>query len=161
MKRVLALYYSQTDQLGLALRSFLAGLEDQHGQDGEDFEVHVERLRPRNDYPFPWSMPEFLDVFPESVLGVGTELETPGFDPDAEYDLIVLGYTVWYLAPSIPIQSFLQSKYAQRTIFYTNINSSTNIIGKSHSGFAEGRIVLYQGLVFNLSSFSFHMDDYI
>ena len=32
MKRVLALYYSQTDQLGTALRSFLAGLGEEDGE---------------------------------------------------------------------------------------------------------------------------------
>ncbi len=108
MTRVLALYYSQTGQLRRALDSFLSGLE---GQDG--FELHVEALQSLPAYPFPWGLGQFLDVFPESVLGHAPAIETPGFDPDAKYDLIVLAYTVWYLAPSLPIQGFLASPHAR------------------------------------------------
>jgi len=107
MKRVLALYYSQTGQLRRALDSLLSGL------DPNEFEVHVEALRTEVEYPFPWSFGEFLDVFPESVLGPPPALLEPEFDPDAEYDLIVLAYTVWYLSPSLPVQAFLQSPYAR------------------------------------------------
>jgi len=107
MKRVLALYFSQTGQLGVALDSMLGGL------DPEEFEVHVEAIQPTPAYPFPWSLGEFVGVFPESVLGIAPEIETPSFDPDAEWDLVILGYTVWYLAPSLPIQGFLQSDYAR------------------------------------------------
>lgn len=107
MKRVLALYYSQTGQLRAALDSFLSGL------DPREFQVEFEALRPRVPYPFPWSFFRFLDVFPESVLGVAPEIEPPAFDPDAQYDLIVLGYTVWYLAPSLPVQGFLRSPHAR------------------------------------------------
>lgn len=107
MKRVLALYYSQTGQLRRALESMLSGL------DPAGFEVHVEAIRPVVDYPFPWGFGEFLDVFPECVLGEAPRIATPTFDPDAHYDLIVLAYTVWFLAPSLPMQGFLQSPYAR------------------------------------------------
>lgn len=106
MKRVLALHYSQTGQLTAALESFLAGLDPEH------FDVHVEAIRPAPGYPFPWSFFQFLDVFPESVLGVVPALEEPSFDPSAEYDLVILAYTVWYLAPSLPVQAFLRSPHA-------------------------------------------------
>jgi hypothetical protein len=107
MKRVLALYYSQTGQLGRSLDSLLSGL------DREEFEVHVEAVRPAPPYPFPWSLGAFLDAFPESVLGHPPAIETPEFDPDGEWDLVVLAYTVWYLAPSLPIQGFLASPFAR------------------------------------------------
>jgi hypothetical protein len=107
MLRVLALYYSQTGQLRRALESLLAGL------DPDEFEVHVEAIRPVEDYPFPWPFGEFLDVFPDCVLGRVPEIHKPGFDPDADYDLIVLGYTVWFLAPSLPLQGFLKSEHAR------------------------------------------------
>jgi hypothetical protein len=106
MKRVLALYYSQTGQLRSALDSFLSGLER------EEFEVHVEALRSSPAYPFPWSFGSFLDAFPESVLGIPPELERPRFDPAARYDLVVIAYTVWFLAPSLPVQAFLRSSHA-------------------------------------------------
>lgn len=105
--RILALYYSQTGQLREALEALLSGLaQGRH-------EVHVEAIRPDPEYPFPWSLGRFLDVFPESVLGHAPAIEEPGFDPDAPFDLIVLAYTVWYLAPSLPIQGFLASDAAR------------------------------------------------
>ena len=107
MKRILALYYSQTGQLRSALDSFLSGL------DPREFQVEFATIRPKVAYPFPWSFFRFLDVFPESVLGIAPEIEPPDFDPEAKYDLIVLGYTVWYLAPSLPVQGFLRSPHAQ------------------------------------------------
>jgi hypothetical protein len=106
MKRVLALYYSQTGQLRSALDSLLSGL------DRTEFEVHVEALRSRPAFSFPWSFARFLDAFPESVLGLPPELEAPSFDPQADYDLVVIAYTVWYLAPSLPVQAFLRSPHA-------------------------------------------------
>lgn len=107
MKRVLALYYSQTGQLRSALDSFLSGL------DPREFQVDLVAIRPKVDYRFPWSFFRFLDVFPESVLGIAPEIEPPAFDPGAQYDLVVLGYTVWYLAPSLPVQGFLHSPHAR------------------------------------------------
>jgi hypothetical protein len=106
MKRVLALYYSQTGQLRSALESFLSGL------DRSEFEVHLEAIRPTPDYPFPWGFGRFLDAFPESVVGPAPALERPQFDPEKPWDLVVLGYTVWYLAPSLPVQGFLRSPHA-------------------------------------------------
>lgn len=107
MKRVLALHYSQTGQLSRVLESFLSGLDPEH------FEVHSEALRPRREFPFPWDFGEFIDVFPECVVGDPGPLEEPSFDPDADYDLVVLSYTVWFLAPSLPVQAFLASEHAR------------------------------------------------
>lgn len=107
VKRVLALYYSQTGQLRAALDSFLSGL------DPREFQVDVAVIRPKVAYPFPWSFFRFLDVFPESVLGITPEIEPPDFERGAHYDLVVLGYTVWYLAPSLPVQGFLRSPHAE------------------------------------------------
>jgi hypothetical protein len=33
-----------------------------------------------------------------------------------KYDLIIFGYQVWYLTPSIPIISFLKSGYAENIL---------------------------------------------
>ena len=107
MKRVLALSYSQTGQLHRALESLLSGLDPAH------FEIHREVIRAKETYPFPWKFGEFLDVFPESVNGEAPEIEPPSFDPDAPWDLVVIGYTVWYLAPALPIQGFLASPWAR------------------------------------------------
>ena len=55
----------------------------------------------------------FMDTFPESVYMVPCELQDIEDDED-DFDLIILAYTVWFLSPSIPISSFLQSSYAKK-----------------------------------------------
>ena len=106
MKRVLVLYFSQTGQLGRAVRSFVDGL------DRSELEVTLEPIRPARPYPFPWKIREFFGVFPDCVLGTAPEIEPLSIRPDDRFDLVVLGYTVWFLAPSLPVQGFLASRYA-------------------------------------------------
>ena len=64
-------------------------------------------------YPFPWNLYRFFDVFPECVNHEPPEIEKPQFNPDDKFDLVILAYQVWFLAPSLPIQGFLQSEYAK------------------------------------------------
>ncbi|MFH0907928.1 MAG: dialkylresorcinol condensing enzyme [bacterium] len=104
MKRVLVIYYSQTGQLRRILDSMLAPLSG--------VELTWWELKPRPSYPFPWPVPRFLDVFPESVLMVPPALEPLPAAPAATFDLVVLAYTVWYLAPSLPVSAFLRSPSA-------------------------------------------------
>jgi hypothetical protein len=53
-------------------------------------------------------------VFPESFLQIPTELESvPEEITSKKYDLILLFYQVWYLTPSIPVNSFLKSPEAK------------------------------------------------
>lgn len=49
---------------------------------------------------------------PESVLEIPVALK-PVSIPDKHYDLVILGYQPWFLSPSIPTSSFLQSEYAR------------------------------------------------
>jgi len=106
-RRVLVLYYSQTGQLGGAVAALVAGLDPQR------FAVTTRAIRPLPDYPFPWSVRRFFGVFPDCVLGNLPAIEPLKLDDDAPYDLIVLGVTVWYLAPSLPIQAFLADEQAR------------------------------------------------
>lgn len=107
--RILVLYYSQTGQLRDILDHCLAPF----AQDPAT-EVDVVQVQTRHRFPFPWSNVGFFGIFPESVNGVPFELEPLGVDPSKHYDLIVLGYTVWFLQPSIPISSLLQHEDAER-----------------------------------------------
>lgn len=109
MKKVLVVYYTQSGQLLDILRSLLRPLEE-----SGKVSLTYEELRPRPAYPFPWTPLKFMDVQPESVLEIPQELDPFRFDPDESYDLIVLAYQVWFLSPSIPINSFLQSPAAER-----------------------------------------------
>ncbi len=74
-----------------------------------DAEVIWREVRAKPPYPFPWPVPKFLDAFPESVLMEPCEIETLQLDALPPVDLVILAYQVWYLAPSIPISSFLRS----------------------------------------------------
>lgn len=76
-------------------------------------EVTYEALKPVNEYPFPWSANEFCDTQPESVLGIPCDLYPLSISSKEDYDLIILGYTIWFLGPSIPMNSFLQSPEAK------------------------------------------------
>ena len=108
MTRVLVLYYSQTGQLTRALESMLAPLAAR-----QDFEIVWQKIEPAIPYPFPWGFFSFLDAFPESVYLDPPALKPMAFDPDAHYDLVILGYTVWYLSPALPITGFLKSPEAR------------------------------------------------
>ena len=111
MKKILVVYYSQSGQLTQIVRSVLAPLEKEQG-----FSVVFEELRPRKEYPFPWTRQEFCDAFPESFLQIPCELEPLKIKHDDEFDLVILAYTIWYLSPSIPITAFLQSTEARTMI---------------------------------------------
>jgi menaquinone-dependent protoporphyrinogen IX oxidase len=109
MKKVLVLYYSQSGQLKNVIESFISELPD------DNIKVDLREIKPKSSYPYPWPFYHFFDEFPEAVYMDGCEVEEIENLED-EYDLIILGYTVWYLSPSIPITGFLKSKQA-KTIF--------------------------------------------
>jgi hypothetical protein len=111
MKRVLLVHFSQTGQLARVARRLVSPLAE-----AGDLELVDEVLRPRPPYPFPWPLWKFLDAMPESVL-----LEPPALEPlavraDERFDLIVLAYQVWYLAPAGPITAFLKSDIGKRLL---------------------------------------------
>ena len=111
MQKVLVVYYSQTGQLKAIIDSVLAPVVG-----GDGVNVTYAEIKPKHAYPFPWTAYQFCDVFPESFAGIPCELLPLEFDPDEHYDLVILAYTVWYLSPSIPIASFLQSPQAEKII---------------------------------------------
>ena len=111
MKRVLVVSYSQTGQLTQIVRSVLGPLAES-GQ----VELVFEELRPVPPYPFPWTALAFADVFPESLEGIPCRLQPFQFDAEAHYDAILLAYQVWYLSPSIPVNTFLKSPAAARVM---------------------------------------------
>lgn len=100
MKRVLVVHYSQTGQLSELLDRVTAPIQLAGHQ------VDHLRIEPAEPYPFPWTRVSFFNTFPESVGHEPMPLKP--FDPPAgPYDLVILGYSIWYLNPSIPINSFL------------------------------------------------------
>lgn len=55
----------------------------------------------------------FFDAFPESVNKIPCEIKQLELENE-NFDLIVFAYTVWYMSPSIPSNSFLLSDQAKR-----------------------------------------------
>lgn len=116
MKNVLVLYYSQTGQLFDILKNITANFKD------AEISVTYQEIKPKVAYPFPWGKTEFFDVFPESFLQIPCELDPfPEALFNTKFDLVLLGYQVWYLTPSIPINSFLQSNEAKRLLANTPV----------------------------------------
>ena len=109
MKKVLVLYYSQAGQLKRVVDSFISKLPD------EEIQVDVKRITPKRSFPFPWPFYEFFDEFPEAVLMDGCEINEVE-DVGDDYDLVILGYTVWYMSPSIPMTAFMQSEQAKKIL---------------------------------------------
>lgn len=111
VKRVLVPVYSQSGQLSEITRRIIEPL-----QDDPMVSVHVEMLRPVTPYPFPWPFFRFLDAFPESAHMVPPPLQPLSLTGEEEFDLIILPYQVWYLAPSLPITAFLKDPVVMRLI---------------------------------------------
>ncbi|MCB0790690.1 MAG: hypothetical protein H6595_13385 [Flavobacteriales bacterium] len=106
MKRILIIHYSQTGQLTGLLGSIATPWETR------GYRVDHLVLRPKVPFPFPWSRMSFFDAFPGSVGRVPEGLAPFDVPSAGPYDLVVLGYTIWFLNPSIPFNSFLEHPLA-------------------------------------------------
>lgn len=111
MKRVLLIHFSQTGQLARAARTLVAPLAQ-----AAEIEVVEEVLQPSTPYPFPWPFWRFLDAMPESVLLEPPPLEPLAVRADHHFDLVIIAYQVWFLAPSGPITAFLKSESARQLL---------------------------------------------
>lgn len=68
-------------------------------------------------FPFPWTKSEFFGVFPETFLQIPHKVNSVSKDIlNENYDLIILGYQIWYLTPSLPINSFLDTPEAKQLL---------------------------------------------
>ena len=107
MKRVLVVYYTQSGQLKEIIDSVLSPLT----------EVTIDFLPidTVESFPFPWTGEAFFGAFPESYLQIPQPLK-PFHLAHTDYDLVILGYQVWYLSPSIPFNSFLQSEAGKQLL---------------------------------------------
>jgi hypothetical protein len=110
-KKILILYYSQTGQLTEIINSITGVLAEE-----DDFELVYEEIRPRNPYPFPWTGKQFFQAFPESVQEIPCDIHPLVCNPDDHYDIVFLAYQIWFLSPSIPVNSFLNSHEAKHIL---------------------------------------------
>ena len=78
--------------------------------------MRVEALALLKPFPFPWGFFRFFDAFPESAHLVPPPLAPLSLQGDEDFDLVILPYQVWFLAPSQPITAFLKHPIAQRVL---------------------------------------------
>ncbi|MBP1166879.1 flavodoxin [Chryseobacterium sp. PvR013] len=112
-KNILVIYYSQTGQLEDIVRNIAQPFEAKK----DAYDIMYYNIQLKEDFPFPWPGDVFFNTFPESYLQIPKEILPPSEEIlNKKYDLILFGYQVWYLTPSIPIISFLKSGYAERIL---------------------------------------------
>lgn len=101
-KKVLAIYYTQSGQMGDIISSFTAPMAEAGAT------VEKIQVQPATEYKFPWKGNHFFSVMPDCVLSVPTTLQ-PFELKEKEYDLVILGYQPWFLSPSIPSNSIVNN----------------------------------------------------
>jgi hypothetical protein len=111
MKRVLVIYYSQTGQLRDIVRSTVGPLEADPA-----VEVVTLEIKPAQPYPFPWPVGTFFNTFPETVYEEVDPIEPVTMPANADFDLVILAYQVWFLSPSKPTTAFLRTPEAARLL---------------------------------------------
>lgn len=126
MKNVLVIFYSQSGQL----KSIAQNIAKPFLNSGE-IKVTFHEIQLEKPFPFPWNKASFFDAFPESFLQIPTALKpVPDEILNTKFDLILFHYQVWYLSPSIPINSFLRSEEGKKILNNTpviTINGSRNM----------------------------------
>lgn len=113
-KHVLVIYYSQSGQLKKITDSFTSSFLD------NPCEVEWLEIKPKKNFPFPWSGKQFFDAMPESVLGIPAEIYPPTCRRE-QYDLIIFAYQPWFLSPSIPATSALHHPEIKRRLANTPV----------------------------------------
>ncbi|HEY9113489.1 MAG TPA: hypothetical protein VIN10_02240 [Bacteroidales bacterium] len=109
MKKVLVLTYSQSGQLEEIVANILKPFQN-------EVSIHHERLKPVPDFPFPWQGLSFYDAMPECVEMIPSKLQPFSFNPNENFDLVILGYPIWFLSPPIPLTTFLKSEEGKKVL---------------------------------------------
>lgn len=108
MKEILVVYYTQSGQLFDILENVLSDFKDQK------VAITYHKIELETPFPFPWVDHTFYDSFPETFLQIPAKIHPPKEEVfNKKYDLVILGYQVWFLTPSPAINSFLKSESAK------------------------------------------------
>lgn len=134
-KKILAIYYSQSGQLGEIISNLAKPLSDA-GHLVETVEVF-----PATAYPFPWNGKRFFAVMPDCVNGIPTAIQSIRLQQSA-YDLVIIGYQAWFLSPSIPCNSFLQNPAVKGILANTPVVTVTGARNMWISAMERIKIIL-------------------
>ena len=135
MKKILAVYYSQSGQLAQIIDNFCSALISE-GHSVEKVEVKL-----KNDFAFPWTTKRFFSVMPDCVQGVPHELKSFQLK-ESSYDLIVLGYQPWFLSPSIPFNSLMQDAAFKNVLKHTPVITITGVRNMWVNAFSTIKLML-------------------
>ncbi|KAF2339377.1 NADPH-dependent FMN reductase family protein [Flavobacterium tistrianum] len=117
MKNVLVIYYTQSGQLESIARNIAKPFLN-----SDEINLTFHEIQLEKPFPFPWNKESFFDAFPESFLQIPTALKpVPEEILNTKFDLVLFHYQVWYLSPSIPINSFLKSNDAKKILNNTPV----------------------------------------
>ncbi len=135
MKKVLAVYYSQSGQLAQIIDNFCEPLIN------AGCNVEKVRINLKNDFAFPWTTKRFFSVMPDCVLGVQHQLESFQLQ-QSSYDLIILGYQPWFLSPSIPFNSLLHNSTFKKVLKNTPVITITGVRNMWVNAFEKIKLML-------------------
>lgn len=116
VKKVLLVQYSQSGQLSNVAKSVTGPLAA-----SDSIELRTLTLNPEKAFPFPWPLISFFNIFPECVYLDPPALTPLDIDINEKFDLVILSYQVWFLAPSLPVTAFLQSEEGKRLLHDTPV----------------------------------------
>jgi hypothetical protein len=116
VKKILVVTYSQSGQLDRIVKNVVNEIEND-----STIKIDHERLVPEPEFPFPWPDMSFWDAMPESVRKIPSKLKPLQFNPSEKYDLIILGYPIWFLSPPVPLTTFLKSEESKKVMAGTPI----------------------------------------
>ena len=135
-KKVLAIYYTQSGQLGEIIDHFTAPLTEAR--------ISVEKvsINLAKNYPFPWTAERFFSVMPDCVLDVPAEL-APFELKETHYDLVILGYQAWFLSPSIPFNSLLRDSKLKTVLQNTPVITVTGARNMWHNAFVRVKKLIH------------------
>ena len=116
MKEVLVIQYSQSGQLTEIVNNIVSPLNT------NETNLTFLNIEMENPFPFPWNKKDFFGVFPETFLQIPRKTKPlPETILNKKFDLIIFGYSVWYLTPSLPTTSFLNSHEAKKLFANTPV----------------------------------------
>lgn len=101
-KKILAIYYTQSGQMAEIIDTFTAPLI------AGGASVEKVSIKTLENFDFPWTGKRFFSVMPACVMGVPALLEPLNLK-EQQYDLIIMAYQPWFLSPSIPSNSLLNT----------------------------------------------------
>ena len=151
--RILVLYYSQSGDVHRSIESFIKPLRK------PGVTLRIAPILPQETYPFPWkNVFRFFSILPECVVGDPPEITEPNWPEDERFDLIILGYQVWFLSPSLPVQGFFNCGHSKvlngtkvitltvsRNMWHSASETMKRLLAKAGAVHVDNVAVVHQG----------------